>query len=101
VLQSLAEGLVNALSFVVTLGLLSGLLLESLTLFSGNVQLGVAIVCVSNLVMLIMSNHSRIANFLLANESLESLAKTGNAARALGKRRHHLGVTSDEGRVGL
>lgn len=47
-LKSLAEGLIDTLGLVVTLGLLSGLLLESLTLFSGNVQLSVAIVCVSN-----------------------------------------------------
>lgn len=47
-LKSLAEGLVDTLGLVITLGLLSGLLLESLTLFSGNVQLSVAIVDVSN-----------------------------------------------------
>lgn len=48
VLEGLAKGLIDALSLVITLGLLSGLLLKSLTLLRGNVQLGVAILFFSN-----------------------------------------------------
>lgn len=81
-LKGLAEGLVNLLGLVVTLGLLAGLLLETEALLRGNVQLSVG-----------------VANLLGADESLETLAETGSSTVALGKRRHHLGVADNEGRA--
>lgn len=42
VLESPAEGLINALGLVITLVLLAGLFLETQTLLGGNVQLSVA-----------------------------------------------------------
>lgn len=82
VLKRGAEVLINELSLVVTLVLLPSLLLETHTLVEGIVQLGVG-----------------VANLLLADESLETLAESGEVTVVLGERRHHLGVASDEGWV--
>lgn len=82
VLKGCAEVFVDELGLVVTLVLLTGLLLKAQTLVEGVVQLSVG-----------------VDNLLLADEGLETLAETDILAVVLGQRRHHLGVTSDEGRV--
>lgn len=82
VFQASTEVLVDELSLVVTLVLLTGLLLETETLVEGVVQLGVG-----------------VDDLLLADEGLETLAKTNVLAVVLGKGRHHLGVASNEGWV--
>lgn len=82
ILERCAEVLINKLSLVIALVLLARLLLETKTLVKGIVQLSVS-----------------VGNFLLADESLEALAETGDAAVVLGEGRHHLRVSGDEGRV--
>jgi hypothetical protein len=71
------ELFVYKLRLVVTLCLLVRLLLESHTLVEGVVQL-----CVC------------VADLLLADESLETLAETGDIAVVLGERAHDFWVTN-------
>ncbi|CAF3599373.1 unnamed protein product [Fusarium graminearum] len=82
VLERGTEVLIDKLSLVVTLVLLAGLLLETQALVEGIVQLGVS-----------------VGDLLLAHESLESLAQTGDLTVVLGERAHDLRVASDERRV--
>lgn len=82
VLEGSAEGLVDHLGLVVSGILLSSLLLESLSLVKGIVQLGVG-----------------VTDLLGGNKDLESLTDTGSVSRVLGQRRHHLGVAVDKGGV--
>lgn len=70
------KGLVDTLGLVITLSLLPALLLKSLSLIEGIVQLGVG-----------------VANLLSSNECLESFTDTGSRSVVLGKRRHDLRVT--------
>lgn len=78
-LQGLAEVLIDQLGLIITSSLIRGLLLETLTLVKGIVQL-----CVG------------IADLLGGDETLETLAKTGDGTMALGEGGHHLGVAHDE-----
>lgn len=71
------EDFVNQLGLVITLRLLVRLLLESQTLVKGVVQL-----CVC------------VADLLLADECLETLAETGNIAVVLGEGAHNLWVAN-------
>jgi hypothetical protein len=71
------KGLVDTLCLVITLSLLPALLLESLSLVEGIVQLGVG-----------------VADFLGSNESLETFTDTRSRSVVLGERRHDLRVTN-------
>ncbi|KAI6775311.1 hypothetical protein HG530_002069 [Fusarium avenaceum] len=82
ILERGTEVLIDELGLVVTLVLLAGLLLEAQALVEGVVQLGVG-----------------VGDLLLAHESLETLAQTGDLTVVLGQRAHDLRVASDEGGV--
>jgi hypothetical protein len=73
--KAVQEDFVNQLGLVVTLGLLVRLLLKSQALVEGVVQL-----CVC------------VADLLLADECLETLAETGDIAVVLGERAHDFRV---------
>lgn len=73
VLERLAEGLIDELCLVITLGGLPGLLLKAQALVEGIVQLSVS-----------------IAYLFLADKGLETLAETGNVAVVLGEWAHNL-----------
>lgn len=82
VLESDAEVLVKTLGLLVSLGLVLGLLHESLTLHDGVVQLSVG-----------------VGELGVVHEQLEALAHARLAAVVLGERRHDGGVITDEGGV--
>lgn len=85
-LESTAEGLVYELSLVITLVLLAGLLLEAQTLFGGDVQLSVTnvrLICCRAILPGVGMSCLRVANLLLSDEGLESLANARDGTRTL------------------